>query len=191
MRGRGIAAVLACVALGWLQPLPAAARELLIDDARSQARFQLHLPMGRALDGRFPRLGAEWLPQADGRWRVSVWLPADAAEIPGHPRYTRIMRGEMFFDSRQHPRIRFLSDPFDAGMLARGGDLSGVLMIRGVGRRESLQLSPSACRPPLPRACTIEVEGEVSRRDYGMRALPGMVGDAVYFQLRIAHGEAP
>lgn len=174
-----------------LHAMQAWPREIVIDGNRSHARFQLNLPLGRELDGRFPRLGAEWLPQGDGRWRVAVWLPADAAEIPDSARYTRIMRSEMFFDSRRYPRIHFLSDPFDVAMLARGGDLSGVMMMRGVEQRETLRLSPSTCRPPVPRDCVMEATGEVSRRRYGMRSLPGVVGDAVYFSLRINHGNEP
>lgn len=181
----------ACLAMGVLAAMPAPAREIAIDDARSQARFQLRLALGRALDGRFPRLTAHWLAQPDGRWRVAVALPADAAEIPGHPRYTRIMRSQMFFDSRRHPEIHFLSDPFDPSLLARGGALAGVLTMRGSGRRESLQLAPSVCRPPVPRDCVLEVDGKVGRSAYGMTALKGVVGDEVAFRLRIAHGAAP
>lgn len=171
-----------------LLAMPAEARDIVIDGAHSYARFHLDLPMGRELDGRFPRMQAEWLPQADGRWRVSVWLPADAAEIRGRPRYTRIMRGEMFFDSQRHPNIQFLSDPFETGMLTRGGALSGVLTMRGVAQRESLRLAPSTCRPPVLRNCVIEVQGEVRRRDYGITPLKGVLGDIVEFRLRITHG---
>ena len=185
MRSRLLGVIGGLVAL---LAMPGQAREIVIDGTHSYARFHLDLPMGRELDGRFPRMQAEWLPQADGRWRVSVWLPADAAEIRGRPRYTRIMRSEMFFDSQRHPHIQFLSDPFEVGMLARGGALSGVLTMRGVAQRESLRLAPSTCRPPVPRDCVIEVNGEVSRRNYGITPLKGVLGDIVEFRLRIAHG---
>ncbi len=167
------------------------AREIIIDDVNSYARFQLRLPLGREMHGRFPRMQAEWQPQTDGRWRVLVSLPADAAEIPGSPRYTRIMRSEMFFDSHRHPQIQFLSDPFDAGMLARGGILAGVLSMRGVVGRENLQLAPSTCLPPVPHDCQIDAIGVVSRKRYGMRSLTGVVGDEVRFRLRTTHGSAP
>ena len=182
--------MVACLlAGGW--SMPAWARDITIDDENSYARFQLRLPLGQELDGRFPHMQAEWLPTPDGRWRVRVILPADAAEIPSRARYNRIMRSEMFFDSRHHPRIQFLSDPFEAGMLARGGVLSGVLTMRGVSRQESLRVAPTACPPPVPRACRIDVGGEVSRKAYGMRSLPGVVGDEVRFRLRVTHGETP
>lgn len=188
MRWRAMGRVMGLAAC--LLVLPAWAREIAIDDVNTFARFQLRLPLGRELHGRFPQMQAEWQAQADGRWRVLVSLPADAAEIPGSPRYTRIMRSEMFFDSRHHPQIQFLSDPFDAGMLARGGALAGVLSMRGVTARESLQLAPSTCLPPVPRDCQVDVVGEVSRKRYGMRSLIGVVGDTVRFRLRITHGSA-
>lgn len=186
MRSRWTCALSGLVA--GLLAMPADAGDIVIDGSHSYARFHLDLPMGRELDGRFPRMQAEWLPQADGRWRVSVSLPANAAEIRGRPRYTRIMRGDMFFDSERHPHIKFLSDPFEAGMLSRGGVLSGVMTMRGVARRESLRLAPSTCQPPVLRNCVMDVQGEVRRRDYGITPLKGVLGDIVEFRLRIAHG---
>lgn len=163
-------------------------RETLIDGERSFARFELDLPLGRVINGRFPAMKAEWQPQAGDQWRVAVWLPTDDVEIPDRPQYTRIMRGKMFFDSVHHPRILFQSDAFDASLLAKGGALPGVMEIRGVRRRELLELAPTACRPPVPRLCVIEVRGEVSRSQFGMNSLKGVVGDAVKFNLRVVHG---
>lgn len=181
-----------CVAAGGLViglcSLQAKAGDIVMDDVRSHARFQLQIPLRRTLDGRFPRVQSEWLAQTDGRWRVAVSLPADAAEIPGRPRYTRSMRSETFFNSRRHPRIQFLSDAFDTQFLARGGKLAGVLTMRGVARREAMQFAPSTCTPPKPQVCTIEVKGTVSRSAYGMTSLQGILGDAVLFDLRITHG---
>ena len=101
------------------------------------------------------------------------------------------MRGEMFVDSQHHPQLQFLSDPFDAGTLVRGGEYAGVMTIRGVSRRLSWRVAPTSCLPPVPRHCRIEATGAVSRRGYGMRALPGVVGDEVRFHLRITHGDTP
>ncbi len=189
MRWRAVGMAMGVAAC--LLAMPVSAGEIVIDDANTFARFQLRLPLGRELHGRFPRMQTEWQAQADGRWRVLVSLPADAAEIPGSPRYTRIMRSEMFFDSHRHPQIQFLSDPFDAGMLALGGALTGVLSMRGVVGRETLQLAPSTCLPPEPHDCQVDAVGGVSRKRYGMRSLTGVVGDEVRFRLRVTHGSAP
>lgn len=156
-----------------------------IDDVRSEARFVLRGAFGRRLEGRFGQMQAALQPQADGRWRATVWLPTADAELPGHPRYTRIMRGDMFFDSARHPGIRFVSDPFDAGLLAQGGVLAGTLNMRGVSRRAQLQLAPSPCRLPRFDGCTVHAHGSVQRSDFGMDRLRGLVGDEVEFRLRI------
>ena len=156
-----------------------------IDDARSEARFVLRGAFGRRLEGRFAQMQAGLQPQGDGHWRATVWLPTGGAELSDHPRYTRIMRGDMFFDSARHPGIRFVSEPFDAGLLARGGALAGQLSMRGVTRRAVLQLSPSDCRPPRLDGCRVDAHGSVQRSDFGMDRLRGLVGDEVEFQLRI------
>lgn len=176
-----------CLGTG-LWATQALARDIPNDGQHSVARFQLDLPLGRELDGQFPLMKTEWLPQADGRWRVAVSLPTDDVKIPGRPQYTRIMRGKMFFDSLHHPRVHFLSDAFDAPLLTTGGAMSGVMEIRGVKRRQTLRLAPTTCRPPAPRLCVIEVQGEVSRAGYGMTSLKSVVGDAVKFRLRVVHG---
>ena len=113
-----------CLGTG-LWATQALARDIPNDGQHSVAKFQLDLPLGRELDGQFPLMKTEWLPQADGRWRVAVSLPTEDVKIPGRPQYTRIMRGKMFFDSLHHPRIHFLSDAFDAPLLTTGGAMSG------------------------------------------------------------------
>ena len=156
-----------------------------IDDARSDARFILRGAFGRRLEGHFAQMQAALQPLGDGRWRATVWLPTGGAELPGHPRYTRILRGDMFFDSARHPGIRFVSEPFGAVLLARGGALAGQLSMRGVTRRAVLQLAPSDCRPPRLEGCRVEARGSVRRSDFGMQRLRGLVGDEVEFRLRI------
>lgn len=169
--------------------IPAQADEIIVDGVDTQARFHLRLALSGKLEGRFTRLQSTWQPQGDGQWRVQVSLPTRDAEIPGHAAYTRIMRGERFFDSQRYPEIHFVSEAFEPGFLARGGALPGVLTMRGVARRAELQFAPSTCRPPLMQACVIDVRGEVSRRAHGMTALPRWVEDAVLFHIRIAHGD--
>ena len=156
-----------------------------IDDARSEARFVLRGAFGRRLEGRFAQMQAGLQPQGDGHWRATVWLPTGGAELSDHPRYTRIMRGDMFFDSARHPNIHFLSDPVAADWSPRGGVLEGELVIRGVSRREQVQVAPGRCASPRARDCVIEARGRVRRGDFGMHKFRGVVGEHVEFDLRV------
>lgn len=162
-----------------------------IDASRSDARFVLDLPFGRTLEGRFNRIEGELLQEADGRMRVRLVLPSGSAEIPGHPRYTRILRGPGFFDSENHPQVQFASDPFDPGLIRDGHLLEGTLTLRGAtGRTRMLTRAQPDCRLPAHTQCTVEVQGRVRRSDYGMRDLRGFVGDHVGIRLRIVTGKA-
>ncbi len=178
----------ACLAVA-LSVTPAMAGGV-IDGARSQAHFSLRVGIGRrVIEGRFNQVEGRLHAQPDGFRRVLVRLPVADADIPGHPRYTRLMRGGMFFDGERHPEVRFHSDPFDPGVLARGGDLQGLLTLRGVSRRERLRVR-SDCPPPDLRGCTFHAVGRVSRADYGMHHFRGLIDDVVEFDLRIVAGPA-
>ena len=55
-----------CVAFALLasvMAMSAWAQEVVTDGTNSYARFELRLPLGRGLEGRFPHMQAEWLPQ--------------------------------------------------------------------------------------------------------------------------------
>jgi polyisoprenoid-binding protein YceI len=61
------------------------------------------------------------------------------------PRYADWARGPDFFDAAQHPQIRFVSQPFPLDRLQRGGDLEGVLTLRGISRPVHFELLPQPC----------------------------------------------
>lgn len=141
--------------------------------------------MGRPMQGRFNGVEGRWIAQADGRLRLAITMPAAEVDMPRHPRYTRMLRGADFFDSARHPNIHFLSDPVAADRSPRGGVLEGELVIRGVSRREQVQVAPGRCASPRARDCVIEARGRVRRGDFGMHKFRGVVGEHVEFDLRV------
>lgn len=173
--------------------LPLAAAEF--DPAHTRVGFTLKTRWGQVLEGRFPRFTGEIETLPDGHQRARLRLDARTVEIVGHPKYTGFTRGEGFFEADRFPEVEFVSEPYAAGLLEKGGKLAGELRIRDVRRRETFTIAPAECaRPAL--SCDAVAAGTVRRSDYGVDRWMFAVSDAVRFQLRLrqrdtAAGAAP
>lgn len=155
-----------------------------LDPASSHFGFTLATRWGQTLEGRFQEARGGIVRLPDGRQQVRIRLPTGSVEIIGNDAYTRYMRGEGFFDARQHPQVEFVSDPYAPALLRDGGDMAGQLRIRGVSRQEVLQVAPSRCeRPGL--ACAVVVSGQVRREDYGMRRWRAALASRVQLQMHV------
>ncbi len=176
--------LLACVAA---LPLAAMASQR-IDPARSSADFDIDLRIGGdRVRGRLPQVGGALVRMDDGRLRIEMDVDSNAAEVPGQPRYTRMLRGPQFFDTARHPRVLFVSDPFPEEKLRQGGVFEGALTVRGVTRRECLEVLPAACAQPL-RDCPLRAHGALLRGRYGMRSLRLVAGEEVRYRF-VLNGE--
>lgn len=91
-----------------------------IDAPSSEAGFQLRTRWGRWVSGRLPVLDGQLVPLPQGEYQVWLELDALGAEISDQPRYTRMTRGEDFFDADRHPRVRFESMPFSEELAHQG-----------------------------------------------------------------------
>jgi polyisoprenoid-binding protein YceI len=161
-----------------------AARAADIDPAASAVGFTLKTRWGKTLVGHFPRYTGEIVGLPDGRHQVRLLLSARDVEIEDSPTYTRLTRGEGFFDAERYPRVEFVSDPYPARLLREGGRLGGVLRIRGVQRRETFEISPAACGRPAV-ACDVVATGSINRNDYGVDRWGFALSSRVVFSLRV------
>ena len=161
-----------------------AATPTVIDPMTSWAGFSLKTRWGQTLEGRFSAIEGEIVPAGDARKRVRVRMLTRGVEIVGHPRYTRLTRGEGFFDAAAHPYVVFVSDAFPEALVREGGKLAGELSIRGVTRREVFTIEPSACaRPGID--CDVVANGVVYRGDFGMDRWGFALSDRVWLTLRL------
>lgn len=168
-------------------PGPAGAgggRDLAIDAEASRVGFILRTRWGQRLEGYFPSYRGYVVAMPDGRHQVRMVLQARSVEIVGQPRYTRHTRGEGFFHAERWPEVELQSDPFPLRFLQQGGELAGIVGIRGLRRVEVFAIEPAACARPL-LDCPVVAEGEVSRNDYGMDRWGLAVGDRVRFRLSL------
>ena len=177
-RGWGVALVAALAAVS----LVAVANE--IDTSQSRAGFSLQTRWGQRVEGRFPTLHGVIDDLGDGRHRVRLILYTADVEILGHPGYTRSTRGSGFFDAAHWPQVEFLSDPYWPVLLRDGGQLGGILGMRGVQHRETFQVLPAACHRP-GEDCDVVAVGRVARGNYGMDRWRVAVGEEVRFNLHL------
>ena len=157
---------------------------LALDTKRSTIGFSLKTRWGQQLEGRFEDWRGDIIVLADGRHQVRLTLDADSVEIIDSRAYTRITRGPGVFDVARFPEVRFVSDPYPATLARDGGEMTGILSIRGVQRRETFRIAAAECaRPGLE--CDVIGEGDVRRSQYAMDRWGYALADQVRFTLRM------
>lgn len=163
-----------------------------VDFDRDHTRFgfQLRTTWGQQVSGNFPRYDGELVLLADGRHQVRIRLRTDAVQVEDSERYSRIARGENFFDADNYPLIEFVSDPYPATLARDGGELRGRLTMHGVSRMQTFTLLPADCeRPALD--CDVLARGNVDRNQYGVDGWQLLLRDRVQFTMRVRLAEAP
>ncbi|MDQ2703525.1 MAG: YceI family protein [Pseudomonadota bacterium] len=180
---RGTVAALAAACLTFALLL-ATARAAGIDPATSAIGFTLKTRWGKTLVGHFPRYEGEVAELPDGRHQVRLRLAAAEVEIDGSSTFTRLTRGEGFFEADRFAWIEFVSDPYSTDLTRHGGRLGGQVTIRGVERRESFVIRPATCERPGVE-CDIVARGSIDRDDYGMGRWGFALSDKVVFSLRV------
>lgn len=154
-----------------------------IDSAHSHADFAVRMLWLRQVEGRMDGLHGTVSMDDSGHARVSVSI--DVAQVRmDQPRYEVMLRSEGFFDTEHYPTIRFRSSAFATQLLREGGEISGILTMRGVSRPVRFTLLPAQCKTTQLTDCLVRVRGMVERSEYGMNAHRVTVADHV--QLRLA-----
>lgn len=155
-----------------------------IDPATSTIGFNIRTRWGQVLEGHFPNYTGEIESLSDGRQRVRLQLEAGKVEIIGNSSYTRLTRGSGFFDAEHWPTVAFESEPYGRALTRSGGELGGMLEIRGVRRREVFTIEPARCQDPGV-GCDVVASGSVDRNDYGVDRWGFAIGSRVVFKLRV------
>lgn len=181
----GLCLSAACAApAGALASTDAPGHTLSLDLKRSEIGFSLKTRWGQQLEGRFDDWRGDIAVLPDGRHQVRLILDAESVEIIDSRAYTRITRGSGVFDVARYPEVRFVSDPYPATLARDGGEMTGILSIRGVQRRETFRIAAADCdRPGLD--CDVVGEGDVRRSQYAMDRWGYALADQVRFTLRI------
>lgn len=164
-------------------PAKSAEREPF-DPTASSAGITVDLRVAGKVEGAFQRIEGELEPASDDRWRVQVRIETNQLTLDGPAWMLRSTRSEKFLDVKNHPRIVFVSRPFDRGLLRSGGELAGELELRGQSRTVAFRLDPATCADP-GRGCPIRVAGSISRRAFGMESQRLWLRDEVGFDFQV------
>lgn len=197
-RDEGAAAFAAALAgfawaAGMLLPSPARAsfaedasgsETVKLDGARSQLGFTVRVLWLVGVSGHFGKVdGTVHVDRFRNQISVDARIDVDAVKMD-NKRYEEWVKSSEFFDVAAHPTIEFKSEPFPQPRLRKGGELSGMLTLRGVRQPVTFQLQPAACERPA-YDCPIEVEGTIRRSEFDMHSRRGTLSDKVELQFSV------
>lgn len=138
-----------------------------LDPARSRIDFELAALGVVHLHGGFERFRSEIQTEPAGGYRIHLVIDADSLTM-AQSRYQTWARSSEFFHVSRHPEVTFLSNPVDSVPI-RSGDLDGELTLRGITRPVRFRIEPVDC-PPAGDDCVVRVQGDIDRRQFGMRS---------------------
>jgi len=158
-----------------------------LDPAHSAAQFSVRHMGISTVRGTFTKVEGVVVDSPD-QSKASVNVTIDAGSVDSRvQRRDDDLRSDHFFDVAKYPTITFKSKRVEAagpGKLKVTGDLT----IHGVTKEAVLDVDGPT--PPVkdPRGNShrgASATTTVSRADYGMNTMPGMIGDQVAIQLDV------
>ncbi len=172
------------LAVAWLASVPAASAVVLhVDSEHSSARFSVRVLWFRVLDGRMGDIHGT-VSTSDAGLRVAVTVDTTTLHMDD-PAHAAELRSATFLDVEHFPDMRFVSQPFERALLARGGPVDGRITLHGITRPITLVLEPSSCDLRQPDTCHLQAHGSILRSHFGMTAHSFAVSDTVKLALDI------
>jgi len=179
---------LACLGGGGIRAEPAVKAGVetrVLDVHRSSADFEVKVLWLIGVHGRFGQVhGSVTLDRERGTVVADARIEVAAITMRNHS-YEDWVKSPEFFDVADHPQIRFLSDPFPSDRLRDGGDITGMLNLRGLERRLTLRIEPSDCPDAIAGDCPVEANGTIHRSEFGMKSRRGTLSDKVELGLSV------
>lgn len=190
-----VGGLLACLLTAWTGQAAALAPGeepgLRIDTAHSFAGFSVRAAWVKRIDGRFAHIEGVVRPQVDQAWLLEVRV-ASGSVLMGRESHEDWARSADFFDTARHPWIEFRAAGLSKTLLHEGGEIEGVLTLRGISRPVRFELVPAECARPGVE-CPVQARGEVDRSQFGMTARRVFVSDKVKlsFDIRLREPAVP
>ena len=153
--------------------------QLLLDSKRSAVDFEVKVLWLVGVHGRFERVSGSIMID---HFRNSATVDAriDARNVSMRSRsHEEWVKSAEFFDVKQFPEIRFMSEPIPLQRLQVGGEIDGTLTLRGISKAVRFQLLAPTCPGASGEDCPVEAEGSIHRSDFGMRSRRGTLSDRV------------
>lgn len=163
-----------------------------IDDSQSDVEARVHFWGIASKTARFPDMHGAITLDPSHADSIQMNVVVDARTLTTGDSQSKILRGRMFFDAKNHPNVTF------AGNVVRftgerTADVTGSITARGVTRPATIAITFS--RSPMESGGIepLSVVGttRIDRRDFGMKAFPLIVGNQVEVTIRARIVPAP
>ncbi|MBS0582757.1 MAG: YceI family protein [Proteobacteria bacterium] len=159
---------------------------LALDTARSHVDFEVKVLWLVGVHGRFGSVHG-MITIDHFRNAATVEAQIDAGVVAMRNRsHEEWVKSAEFFDATHYPQIVFVSDAIPLQRLQLGGDIDGMLTLRGVNKRVRFELVKPDCPAASGDNCPVEAEGSIRRSDFGMSSRRGTLSDKVELNFSIA-----
>lgn len=163
--------------------LPAEPVEYRFDPTHSRLYFHVdHLGFSRSI-GRFERFDGSFRfdPDDPTAARAEVRIAIGSIDM-GDADWNRTLLGKRWFAADEHPEAVFRSLRWLPAGDGQEGQLEGELTLRGISRPVTLEVRVNRIGPnpyTLRHTAGFSAKALISRREFGLDATPGAVGDEV------------
>lgn len=176
--------LLSCLVLFAINANATESRIWRIDSSKSQAKIGISLRIPLHPEGQFKSINGELTKLPELKMSVNLQLNVQDLKMHGPHWVQTSTLSESFLDVKNYPVIMFQSLPFSNQVLISGGDLNGMLTLKGKQRTVTFNVAPSTClRPGF--TCSIVGKGQVNRHDFGITANRWTVRDQVRFSFQL------
>ena len=155
-----------------------------IDAINSKAQVGLSLRLPIHPEGKFKSISGEVKTLTNQDLSVHLVLDVGELQMNGPAWVQKSTVSEPFLDSAHYPQIEFQSQPFSSQYLITGGEIKGMLTLKGRTREIIFVVSPTTCHRP-GFSCAIMGKGQINRHDFGMTANRWTVRDQVRFSFQL------
>lgn len=158
---------------------------LILDPRRSSAEFEVKVLWLIGVHGRFGQVhGTIAVDHEHVREVADARIDVGTITMRNHS-YEEWVKSPEFFDAARFPQIHFVSEPFSRDRLRNGGQIGGMLTVRGIEHRIVLAVEPSGCPDAVARDCAVQASGSIQRSEFGMRSRRGALSDKVELRFSI------
>lgn len=159
---------------------------LALDNANSHVDFEVKVLWLVGVHGRFGSVhGTITVDHFRNAATVEAQIDANVVSMRNR-NHEEWVKSPEFFDAQHYPQIAFVSDAIPLKRLQAGGEIEGMLTLRGVSKHVRFDLLKPDCPAASADNCPVEAEGSIHRSDFGMSSRRGTLSDKVELSFSIA-----
>jgi polyisoprenoid-binding protein YceI len=159
-----------------------------IDSVNSKAQVGISLRVPVHPEGNFKTISGEVSIISQQEMSVHLLLDVMELKMNGPAWVQKATVSKPFLDVASYTHIEFQSQPFPNQYLISGGEIKGILTLKGRKKEIIFAVSPTTCHRP-GFSCPIIGKGQINRQDFGMNANTWTVRDQVRFSFQLKFKE--